>query len=126
MTSQYGSGILSLMKTLATALLILTTTTTPIEASPQKGIASWYGTENRVSSTGKRIQHHRPALAHRTLPIGTTVKITNIKSNKSVIAVVEDRGPYIYSRIVDVNKAAAKKLDMINSGTAKVIVEKVK
>ena len=116
--------MLSLMKTLATALLILTTA--PIQAAPQKGIASWYGTENRVASTGKLIQHHRPALAHRTLPIGTMVKITNIRTNKSVIATVEDRGPYVYSRIVDVNKAAAKKLGMINSGTARVIVEKVK
>ncbi len=105
-------------------MLILTTASS--EASQQKGVASWYGTENRVSSTGKRIQHHRPALAHRTLPIGTMVKITNVKSNKSVIAVVEDRGPYVYSRIVDVNKAAARKLDMINSGTAKVIVEKIR
>jgi rare lipoprotein A len=111
------------MKTLVTAMLILTTI--PSEGK-QIGVASWYGTENRVSSTGKRIQHHRPALAHRTLPIGTTVKITNIRTNKFVIAVVEDRGPYVYSRIVDVNKAAAKKLDMINSGTAKVIVEKIK
>ena len=105
-------------------MMILTTTFS--EASQQKGIASWYGTENRVSSTGKRIQHNKPALAHRTLPIGTMVKITNIKTNKSVIAVVEDRGPYVYNRIVDVNRAAAKKLDMIKSGTAKVIVEKIK
>lgn len=105
-------------------MLILTTASS--EASQQKGVASWYGTENHISSTGKRIQHHRPALAHRTLPIGTMVKITNVNSNKSVIAVVEDRGPYVYSRIVDVNKAAAKKLDMINSGTAKVIVEKIR
>lgn len=112
------------MKTLAIAFLILTIHTA--EAVPQKGIASWYGTENQISATGKRIQHHKPALAHRTLPIGTMVKITNIKTNKSVIAVVEDRGPYVYSRIVDVNKAAAKKLGMINSGTAKVIVEKIK
>lgn len=104
--------------------MILTSTS---EATPvQKGVASWYGTENRVSSTGKRIQHHKPALAHRTLPIGTMVKITNIRTRKSVVAVVEDRGPYVYNRIVDVNKAAAKKLDMINSGTAKVIVEKLK
>ena len=112
------------MKTLAITMLILTTV--PSEATHQKGIASWYGTENRVSSTGKRIQHHKPALAHRTLPIGTMVKITNIRTNKSVIATVEDRGPYVYSRIVDVNKAAAKKLDMINSGTDRVIVEKIR
>jgi rare lipoprotein A len=112
------------MKTLAITLLILTTTSS--EAAYQKGIASWYGTENRISATGKRIQHHKPALAHRTLPIGTMVKITNTKTHKSVIAVVEDRGPYVYSRIVDVNKAAAKKLGMINSGTAKVILEKIK
>ena len=112
------------MKSLVATMLILTTV--PSEATHQKGVASWYGTENRISSTGKPIQHHRPALAHRTLPIGTMVKITNVKSNKSVIAVVEDRGPYVYSRIVDVNKAAARKLDMINSGTAKVIVEKIR
>jgi rare lipoprotein A len=112
------------MRLLVTAMLILTTASS--EGNQQKGIASWYGTENRVSSTGKLIQHHRPALAHRTLPIGTMVKITNIKSNKSVIAIVEDRGPYIYSRIVDVNKAAAKQLDIINSGTAKVIVERIR
>jgi len=111
------------MKTLVTAMLILTTISSEAR---QTGVASWYGTENRVSSTGKRIQHHKPALAHRTLPIGTMVKITNIRTNKSVIAVVEDRGPYIHSRIVDVNKAAAKKLDMINTGTAKVIVEKIR
>ena len=112
------------MKLLIIAMLILTSTT---EASTiQKGVASWYGAENRISSTGKRIQHHRPALAHRSYPIGTIVKITNIKTHKSVIAIVEDRGPYIRNRIVDVNKIAAKKLGMINSGTAKVIVEKIR
>jgi len=118
-----STGIIITMKTLAITMLILTTAASEAK---QTGVASWYGTENRVSATGKRIQHHKPALAHRTLPIGTMVKITNVKSNKSVIAIVEDRGPYVYSRIVDVNKAAAKKLDMINSGTAKVIVEKIR
>lgn len=112
------------MRTIAIAMLILTSPSS--EAAHQKGVASWYGSENRVSCTGKRIQHHRPALAHRTLPIGTFVKVTNIKTKKSVIAVVEDRGPYVHNRIVDLNKAAAKKLDMITSGTAKVIVEKLK
>jgi rare lipoprotein A len=111
------------MKQLITTIIVLTSS---VSEASQKGVASWYGTENRVSSTGKPIQHKRPALAHRTFPIGTMVKITNIRTNKSVIATVEDRGPYVHSRIVDVNKAAAKELGMINSGLAKVIVEKIR
>lgn len=93
---------------------------------PQRGIASWYGTENSRSCTGKRLHHKNPALAHRTLPIGTKVKVTNIKTRKSVVAVVEDRGPYVFGRIVDLNIAAAKEIGIIKCGVAKVTVEKIK
>lgn len=93
---------------------------------PQNGIASWYGKENNKSCTGKRLDHKKPALAHRTLPMGTFVKITDTKTKKSVIAVVEDRGPYVHGRIADLNIAAAKELGILKSGVTKVTVEKLK
>jgi len=95
-------------------------------AQGQIGVASWYGAENSVSCTGKRLHHNRPALAHKTLKIGSYVKITDLKTKKSVIAVVEDRGPYIKGRIADVNKAAAKKLGILEKGITKVSIVKIK
>ena len=94
-------------------------------SASENGVASWYGAENRVSATGKRLNHKVPALAHKTLPLGTMVKITNTKTKASVIAVVEDRGPYKKGRIADLNLPAAKKLGMVKSGLAKVTVEKI-
>lgn len=113
------------MKTLALTLLFLTEITSNA-IIPQTGMASWYDKENRISSTGKVLRHNSPALAHRTLPIGTWVKVTDTKTRKSVVAVVADRGPYIHGRIVDLNKPAAKKLGIIKTGVAKVSVEKIK
>lgn len=92
----------------------------------EKGIASWYGFENKVACDGKRIDHIKPALAHRTLPIGTKVRITCTKTKKSVIATVVDRGPYIKGRIVDLNIPAAKQLNILNKGVTTVLVEILK
>ena len=89
----------------------------------QKGMASWYGKENWRSSTGKRLNHKSPALAHKTLPIGTVVKVTSVRTNRSVRAVVEDRGPYTKNRIVDLNYPAAKELGIVKDGITKVKVE---
>ena len=113
------------MKTLGIALMFLTEITVNANI-PQTGIASWYDKENKISSSGKRLCRNSPALAHRTLPMGTWVKITDTKTRKSVVAVVEDRGPYIHGRIVDLNKSAAKQLGILKSGVAKVSVEKLK
>jgi rare lipoprotein A len=96
-----------------------------MSANAQTGVASWYGPENYRSSTGKRLTNKVPALAHKTLPIGTKVKVTELKTKKSIIAVVEDRGPYTKNRIVDLNKIAAQKLGMINIGITKVKIEKL-
>lgn len=106
---------------------ILVLLATGLNASAaERGIASWYGAENRVSPSGKRLNHRVPALAHKSLPIGCMVKITNIKTKATVIAKVEDRGPYKHGRIADLNIAAAKKLGIINSGLAHVTVERIK
>jgi rare lipoprotein A len=89
----------------------------------QVGMASWYGSENKRSSTGKKLINNTPAAAHRTLPIGTKVKITSIKTHKSIIVVIEDRGPFTKKRIVDLNKMAAKQLGIIKQGITRVILE---
>lgn len=91
--------------------------------SNEVGVASWYGYENKTSSTGAKISHTAPAAAHKTLPIGTKIKITSLKTNKSVVATIVDRGPYTKNRIVDVNIAAAKQLDMLKDGLLKVHIE---
>ena len=64
--------------------------------------------------------------AHKTLPFGTTVKVTNTKNNKSVLLTVTDRGPFVKGRIVDVSLKAAKELDFVQSGVANVILEVIK
>ncbi len=102
---------------------MLSLSSTAIAMPPQKGIASWYGKENTISSTGKRLTNKQPGLAHRTLPIGTKVKVVDVKTQKSVVAIVEDRGPYIKGRIVDLNYNAAKQLGIIEKGLAQVIVK---
>lgn len=95
-------------------------------ASSQTGYASWYGAENKISSAGKPIQHKYPALAHKHLPLGTKVKIVNTKNKASVVAVVEDRGPYTKNRIADLNIAAAKAIDIIKDGVVKVELISIK
>jgi len=112
------------MKKVILILIILTNITSA--SVFEKGIASWYGKENYKSCTGKKLNHEKPALAHKTLPIGTLVKITNIKTKKSVVAVVEDRGPFIKARIADLNIPAAKELGILKCGIAKVTLELVK
>lgn len=107
-------------------MLLLWSLSTGAMASSQVGVASWYGKENPKSCTGKTLTHKYPALAHRTFPIGSWVKVTHLKNNKSVTAVVEDRGPYIKGRIVDLNIPAAKQLDLISSGIGRVKIELIK
>lgn len=111
------------MKTLTTAIAIILSGVS--SEARQIGVASWYGKENSRSCTGKVLRHNAPAAAHKTLPIGCWVKITSLKSNKSVVAVIEDRGPYTKGRIVDLNKPAADQLGIIKKGTDKVIVERI-
>ena len=91
----------------------------------QVGVASWYGSENTRSSTGKPLTRHLPAVAHKTLPIGTKVRITSHRTKKSVVAFVEDRGPYTRGRIVDLNLIAARTLGITQSGITKVTLEKI-
>ena len=96
-----------------------------VNCSANEGVASWYGRENRISSTGKPLNPKLFAAAHRHLPIGSKVKVTSIRTKKSVVVTIEDRGPYAKSRIIDLNYLAAKKLGILKCGITKVKLERI-
>ncbi|MDR2702549.1 MAG: septal ring lytic transglycosylase RlpA family protein [Spirochaetaceae bacterium] len=91
----------------------------------QEGIASWYGAEfnGKPTSSGEIFNDAALTAAHPNLPFGTMLKVTNQHNNKSVTVRVNDRGPFVAARIIDVSRAAAQQLDMIATGTAPVKIE---
>jgi rare lipoprotein A len=92
---------------------------------PQRGIASWYGTEyeGKPTASGELFNPADMTAAHPSLPFGTMLRVTNTLNNREVIVRVNDRGPFINTRILDVSLAAARVLDIINTGTAPVVVD---
>jgi rare lipoprotein A len=94
----------------------------------ETGIASWYGApyHNRRGSNGEIYDMNAMTAAHRTLPLGSVVRVTNLASNESAIVRITDRGPFVEGRIVDLSQAAAKKIGMIQKGTTKVRLEVLK
>lgn len=112
------------MKLIVTSLLLLCSLS-PARAA-QTGMASWYGKENKVTCTGKPTCKHIPAAAHKHLPIGSYVKITSLKTNKAVVAIVEDRGPYTRNRIIDLNIIAARQIGIQKRGVSLVKIEALK
>lgn len=101
------------------------TTTVMKPKHSAKGYASWYGPgfHGRKTANGERYNQNKMTAAHKKLPFGTKVKVTNLNNNKSVIVRINDRGPYVRGRIIDVSKKAAKELAMLGSGTAPVRIE---
>ena len=93
----------------------------------QEGIASWYGKEfdGRPTASGEIFDSAKLTAAHPNLPFGTLLVVTNQHNNKKVTVKVNDRGPFVAARIIDVSRAAAEQLDMIVTGTAPVLVESV-
>lgn len=91
------------------------------------GHASYYANkfEGRKTASGEIFSNKKMTAAHLTLPFGTIVKVTNLKNNKSVIVRINDRGPYIKGRIIDLSKVAADSLDMVHAGWVKVKVEEL-
>ena len=90
----------------------------------ERGIASWYGHpfDGRPTSSGEMYDMNEMTAAHPTLPIPTWVEVTNLKNNKHVVVKVNDRGPFVGKRLIDLSYGAAKKLDMVKDGTAHVEV----
>jgi len=91
----------------------------------ETGLASWYGGpyHKRQSSNGEVYNMHALTAAHRTLPLGSVVRVTNVKTGHSAIVRITDRGPFIPGRVVDLSLAAARKVSVWQPGVAKVKVE---
>jgi rare lipoprotein A len=133
-----GRGILAL-RVAALALLVAVAACTavpPLPAPPapaaveqptyaETGMASWYGRDHQGKKTaaGERFDMNQLTAAHRTLPLNTTVRVTNIDNQKTVKVRINDRGPYVRTRIIDLSSRAARALDIVDDGTAKVRLE---
>ena len=91
----------------------------------ETGIASWYGPpyHNRRGSNGEIYNMHAMTAAHRTFPLGSIVRVTNVKTGATALVRITDRGPFIPGRILDLSLAAARKLDVWGPGTAEVRVQ---
>jgi rare lipoprotein A len=91
------------------------------------GAASWYGGQfhGRTTANGERYNMNDLTAAHRSLPFGTKVRVTNVKNGKSVVVRINDRGPYVGKRVIDLSRGAAQKVSMIGSGVAPVRLEVV-
>jgi len=95
------------------------------ESFRQEGIASWYGEEfdGKPTASGEVFNSKLFTAAHPTLPFGTVLTITNKQNNRRVTVRINDRGPFVAARIIDLSKAAAEVLDMLTTGTAPVLAE---
>jgi len=91
----------------------------------QRGLASWYGADfhGKRTSSGDVYNMHAMTAAHKTLPIPVYVRVSNLSNGKSTVVLVNDRGPFVDDRIIDLSYAAAKKLGVVGPGTAEVEIE---
>ncbi len=89
------------------------------------GIASWYGHpyHGRPAANGEIYDMEQFTAAHRTLPFGTLVRVLNLENNKAVDVRITDRGPFVGDRVIDLSHAAARAIDMLGPGTARVRLE---
>ena len=107
-------------KSLAAATLVAVSLTTfQGQALAQTGSASWYALTS-ITASGERCDPGAMTAAHPSLPFGTKVKVENLKNGRSVVVRINDRGPFVGGRIIDLTKAAASELGFVSAGTAKV------
>ena len=94
----------------------------------QEGIASFYSdsANGKPTANGEKYYSNQLTAAHKTLPFGTIVRVTNLKNGKKVIVRINDRGPFIRGRIIDVSGIAARRLGMVESGLVKVRIEVIR
>ncbi len=100
------------------------TPTTQVKQS-KRGVASWYGPgfHGRRTANGERYNQYGHTAAHRYLPFGTRVRVTNLRNGRSVVVRINDRGPHVRGRIIDLSKGAAAAIGMFSTGTAPVAIE---
>ncbi len=89
----------------------------------QTGMASWYNEQGKLTADGERYDSTQLTAAHRLLPFNTVVRVTNRENGRSVVVRVNDRGPYVKNRVLDLSEAAAKALDMKTAGVTPVKIE---
>ena len=92
------------------------------------GTASWYGKDfhGRPTASGEIYNMYGCSAAHKTLPLGSRVRVTNLSNSRSIVVLINDRGPYVGDRIIDMSYGAAKHLGMVKEGLAKVRIEVLK
>src|SRR6188508_987505 len=105
---------------LASAMTLAVST---IPAAAQCGGASWYALRSRTAS-GERMNPSAMTAAHRSLPFGTMIRVTNQKNGRSVVVRINDRGPFVRGRFLDLSRGAAQQLGFISSGKANVCMER--
>jgi len=91
----------------------------------QVGVASWYGPgfHGKRTASGERFDQNDLTAAHRKLPLGSEVKVTNLDNGRSIVVEINDRGPYAKGRVIDLSKAAARRLGIMEDGVGKVRIE---
>jgi rare lipoprotein A len=109
---------------LSVASALLATNSAAQAQSSQRGLASWYGPgfHGRRTASGEKFNANGLTAAHRTLPFGTRVKVTNERSGRSVVVRINDRGPFVRGRVIDLSKASAQSIGL--SGVAKVALSR--
>ena len=105
------------------ALATLLSFAAPAQAIPQCGSASWYALRSRTAS-GEMMNPSAMTAAHRSLPFGTKVRVTNKRNGKAVIVRINDRGPFIKGRIIDLSEAAARELGFVRAGHTKICLDR--
>jgi rare lipoprotein A len=97
----------------------------PAKGDTEVGIASWYGKKfhGRLTANGERFDMRKVSAAHKTLPFGTVVRVTDLDTKRSIKVRINDRGPFVEGRIIDLSRAASKKLGMFKQGIARVRIE---
>ena len=113
---------------------ILSSCSLPVSREPyasgyiERGIASWYGEEfhGRPTSSGEIYDMHALTAAHKLMPLGTVAKVTNLENGRSVTVKINDRGPFIDDRIIDLSYGSAGSIDMVETGLAPVEIEVLK
>tara|TARA_R110000787_G_scaffold22308_5_gene64944 strand:- start:533 stop:976 length:444 start_codon:yes stop_codon:yes gene_type:complete len=113
------------LKTFLIAALVIIVCHNGFSQTSQIGLASFYNDkfEGKTTASGQIFHQKKLTAAHRTLPFNTRIKVINLKNKRTVIVTVNDRGPFVKGRILDLSKAAAKKLGFIKDGVTKIRLE---
>lgn len=110
---------------LPVALLLLALSKPLAAFAPEEGLASWYGGkfQGRRTASGEIFDTNQLTAAHKTLPFGTLVRVTNLDNDKTTVVRINDRGPFVAGRIIDLSRAAAAAIGMTGKGVAPVRIE---